>query len=84
MNTIKNYHALVITYLGPTNHRGSRIRIKSDRFEQAVTIPYNYEFNNTLEGAEQYLTNIGFNLIGKGELKNAYLLLTDTFKPLNA
>jgi hypothetical protein len=46
MQTIKNYHALVITYLGPTNHRGSRIRIKSDRFEQAVTIPYNYEFNN--------------------------------------
>jgi hypothetical protein len=82
MENLKNYHALTIGYVGATNHRGSRIRIKSDRFEQSILIPYDYEFSNTLEGAQKYLIDKGFNLVGQGELKDAYLLLTDTFKPL--
>lgn len=84
MKNLTNYHALTVTYLGPTNNLGSRVRIKSDRFEQSITIAYDYEFNNTLEVAADYLSKKGFNLVGKGELKDAYLLLTDTFEPLKA
>lgn len=82
MNHIPNFHVLQIKYLSPTNNKGSRVSINSERFEQRVTIDYNHEFNSIAEIANEYLSAKGFNIIGKAESKEGYYLITDTFKPL--
>lgn len=79
---LNNYHVLKISYLGATNTKGSRIKILSERFKESKVIAYNYEFNNTCEGAEDYLSKNGFELIGKAEGKDCYYIITNTFKGL--
>ena len=82
MNDLKNYHLLSVKYLGATNYRGSRVKITSDRFEQSVTIPYDYEENTIAGMAQKYLESKGFELVGLGEAKKGYILVSSTFKPL--
>lgn len=77
---LPNFHVLRVTYLGPTNTRGSRICITSDRFKERAIIPYNYECNNSLDGAEKFLRDNGFNLCGQAEGKDCYYVISDTFK----
>ena len=79
---MKNYHVIKVKYMGPTNFKGSRIKLTSDRFEHSVVIPYNYSFNNALDIAEAWLTEKGFDLVGHSCLKGFDLVITDTFKPL--
>jgi hypothetical protein len=79
---MKNYHILTVKYLGPTNYRGSRVRITSERFNQSVILSYDYQFNTAYEQAETYLTGRGFNVLGHGEGKNTMFIITDTFEPL--
>lgn len=79
---MKNYHLLQIKYLGATNYNGSRIKIISKRFEQSVTIPYDYKYDNTCEGATAYLESKGYEIIGKGEFGDSYILISTTFEPL--
>lgn len=90
MNT-KNYHLLTVKYLGPTNSRGSRVKISSDRFEDSITIGYNHSFNGSLAQAvawcEAYkdtlLSDRAFNVIGTAEGKGPIsYIITDTFKGL--
>lgn len=77
---IPNYHVLKITYIGPTNNRPSRVKILSERFEQSKTISYNHELRGTLEIAEKWLVENGFNLVGHAEGNNCYYVVSDTFK----
>lgn len=74
-----NYHILTIKYIGPSNYNGSRIKIISERFKESRTIGYDHEFNNALEGAENWLENHGFNIIGHGEGRDHMYVITDTF-----
>lgn len=86
MTTISNYHILTVKYLGPSNVNGSRIKIISERFKESKTIGYDHECNSAREGAEKWLLNHGFNIIGHGEGKDHDYVITDTFispKPLN-
>ena len=64
--------------MGATNTKGSRIKITDERFEESITLSYDYKYNNGIEQAIEYLSNKGFNLIGRTEDR----ILTDTFKPL--
>lgn len=82
MNYIPNFHVLQIKYLSPTNNKGARVSIKSERFEQSISIGYNHEFNSVADIANEYLSAKGFNIIGKAESKEGYYLITDTFEPL--
>ena len=75
---IKNMQSMKIKFMGATNTKGSRIKITDERFEESVTLCYDYKYNNGIEQAIEYLTNKGFNLIGRTEDR----ILTDTFKPL--
>jgi hypothetical protein len=81
MKQLTNYHALQVSFIGPSNHFGARVKIKSDRFEQYITIPFDYEFD-TRGTAINHLNKLGFNLIGQAELKDRYLFISDTFQPL--
>ena len=78
---ILNLHAIEVIYYGPTNSRGSRIKIKSHRFKNSYFIPYNYE-GDTLSSAVDYLVNKGFVLVGKAETERGCILLSTTFEEI--
>ena len=75
-----NFHLLTVKYCGPTNTRGSRIKITSDRFNDSVTVPYSYSFNGSSNQAHAWLQAHGYNVIGTAEGKGVDYIITDTFK----
>lgn len=79
---VQNYHILIIKFHGATNTRGARVSIYSPRFEERKFIDYDYGEYNIIVMAQNYLEKRGFDIIGKGELKNEYVLISTTFKPL--
>ena len=79
---MNNYHILRIQYHGPTNHRGSRVTITSDRFKERVTIDYDHRHNNAVDIAAVWLKEQGYNVIAQGEGPRWDYLITDTFELL--
>ena len=77
-------HAISIKYHGATNTRGSRVSITSHRFEEKVFIPYDYQYNNIYNMAYDYLISKNFNIIGLSEVKDGYILLSDTFRSIKS
>ncbi len=77
-----NVHAITIKYIGPTNNRGSRVSITSDRFKERVLISYDYSMNNIYDMAISYLETKGFTITGLAETKNGYILITNNFKSI--
>tara|TARA_R100000458_G_C8181143_1_gene178152 strand:+ start:374 stop:652 length:279 start_codon:yes stop_codon:yes gene_type:complete len=51
-------------YLGPTNTKGSRVKITDKWFGQSVTISSDYRFNNAAESAVAYLLERGWAVSG--------------------
>ena len=78
--TTQNFHILTIKSIGASNTLGSRIKIISERFEASKTIGYSYEHNNALDGAVDYLSKNGFEIVGVGEGKDHMYVITSTFK----
>ena len=39
---LPNYHIIVVSYLGATNSRGSRMKLTSLRFNDSITLNYDY------------------------------------------
>lgn len=81
---VKNYHILKVKYIGPTNSRGSRVKITSDRFQQSVTMNYDNAYNTATDIAAAWLLRNGFTVVGKGEgpSDGHNYIITSTFKPL--
>ncbi len=76
-----NSRILEIKYLGPTNTQGSRLKIVDTYFNEAIIISWDYEFNNSLEVALDYLLNkkgLNIEVIGISEnykTKNDYITI---------
>ena len=79
---MENLHALEIKFYAPTNYSGARVGIISKRFNQRITINFDYSFDNTTAIAINYLTKKGFNIVAKSEFGASDIILSDTFKPL--
>lgn len=80
---IKYFHVIHATYVGASNFRGSRVKLKSMRFGQSVTIPYDYRAKNLQEIAANYLRDKGFQVLAFGEAGNdGYYVITNTYKSL--
>lgn len=76
--SIPNLHIITVKYLGPTNFRGGRVKITSQRFGQSVIIPFDHALNNIEDMASAHLVGLGFNIVGLAD----GCVITDTFKPL--
>jgi hypothetical protein len=61
----QNLIACTIKYIGPTDYRGSRIKMSLPRFDETLTIPYNYEATDAEEGAVMYLASNGCEPIAR-------------------
>lgn len=79
---MKNVNVIKVKYLGATNTRGSRVKIISDRFKSSVTLGYNYEFNSALDIALDYLTKLGFDVIGCNNDSDVGYIITSTFEDI--
>ena len=83
---MQNFHLIEARYVGPTEHRGSRVILTSSRFSQFKTLAYDYSFNNAKDVAIDWLTKEGHNVVGSGEVRGHYVIVVaDTdgeFKPL--
>lgn len=82
---MQKYHIIQVKNIGPTNANAARVHIKSERFEQWIIIPYANEPGSpspAIETAVAYLEKKGHKIIGKGEGKDNYYLISNTFEPI--
>ena len=54
---MNHLHLIKVKFLGATNTKGERVKITSTRHNQSKVISYDYQFNNALEVAKDYLEN---------------------------
>jgi hypothetical protein len=64
-NTTQHLIAITVRYIGPTDYRGSRIKMSLPRFEETLTIPYNYEARDAEQGASMFLADNGCEPIAR-------------------
>lgn len=79
-----NLHGIQVKYLGATNTLGSRVKLTSLRFNDSVTINYDYATSSLVEMAsnwivERYAQN---PVVGSCETPNGYIVLINIFEPL--
>jgi hypothetical protein len=81
---LPNYHLIVVSYMGATNSRGSRMKLTSLRFGDSVLLSYDYSFNQGKDQAIKYLHDTGFDPIGAGydEKKGDSIIICKTFNSL--
>jgi hypothetical protein len=56
---MKNLLLVTVKYIGPTDYRGSRIKMSLPRFEESLTISYDYEAKDAEAGAVKFLESKG-------------------------
>lgn len=83
-NTLKNYHAIRVRYLGATNTKGARTKLVSGRFDRdVVTVARDYSSNSCLQDAYNWLVDHGFTVIGQATLDdNSDVLFVAEFEQL--
>jgi len=81
--TMKNYHIITVKRLGATNTKGARVKITSERFGDTIILPRNYEFDTIKDIAVDKLKDT-HDIVGSGETKDSYVLISDTFEPLRS
>lgn len=81
----QNYHVITVKYMGQTNTKPARVSIFSELFECRVSIPFTNEAGSTipsLDTAELWLKNNGFDIVGHAEGNGHSYVITNTFKSL--
>lgn len=86
MNTydLPNYRQFKVTFLGPTNYRGSRVKISEPkRFVDgktiSVTLSYDYAIGDIEQQALNYLLEKGFKPICRTSETSSYTILCDNW-----
>jgi len=80
---LDNFHAIQVSYIGPSNTKGSRVSLKSYRFNDSVVIDYDYKYNSIYDIAEEFFEKRGIKIIGKAEWKdNSFIFFIDKFESL--
>jgi hypothetical protein len=79
---VENLHLISVKYIGPSNSRGTRLKIESKRFNQSITLAYDYRIGNIRDQAVQFLQSKGFSILGSGEFGNTDIIVSNTFNPL--
>ena len=78
MNTLHT-QAIELKFLGATNTRGSRLKLKDMRFNTSVTLNYDYEVGNVITQATQYLESKGYIVVCYSSNHNdTYFIMCDS------
>ena len=76
---LPNYHLIVVSYMGATNTRGSKMKLTSLRFGDSVLLSYDYSFNQGKDQAIKYFDPIG---AGYDEKKGDSIIICKSFNSL--
>lgn len=79
---MENLHLIRVRYIGPSNTKPSRVKLISDRFGDSVTFSLGMHYRDSIEHAQAWLAEHGFNVVAQAEMMRGHALLTDTFKGL--
>ncbi len=73
---IKNTRAIEVKFLGPTNYRGSRIKITDNYTDKKVSkiFSYCYRTGNVLQQAVNILQFNGANVVCRASNKDNYII----------
>ena len=79
---MQNLRMFEVKYLGPTNHRGSRVKITDTRFKKSVTLSKSYNYDDILDQAKDFLKSKGIELVSRSwnESTGTDYLLTNDFQ----
>lgn len=80
---LPNYHGILVSYVGASNTKGSRINLKSYRFNDSITLNYDYRFNQISDQVEEFFEKKGIKVLGKAEWKDgSFVFFIDKFESL--
>lgn len=73
---LQSLQMLDVKFISPSHTKGARVKITDLRFDESVTIPYNYEFNQALDVALDYInTKTTLKPYGYGTTKDNYFIV---------
>lgn len=74
---MQNLRCIQVKYLGPTNTRGSRVKITENRLgsNDSITLPYDYKIGDDIQQAQKYLESRGINCLGYTELNDTLAII---------
>lgn len=77
-------HGIIVKFLGHTDTKGVRVKLTSKRFEESITLNYDYAVGDVQGQAEQWLIDNGFTVNSWSyDLSDTEsILLVNEFKPL--
>ena len=77
---IKNAHLVEITYHGPTDHEGSRIKLYSPRLKETKWLSYDYAESDIIKMAINHLQSLPLKapILAQCETKNGYALILES------
>jgi hypothetical protein len=81
-HTMENLIAITVRYIGPTNNRGSRIKMDLPRFGATRVISYNYEKRDAEEGAVAWLAENGIVPVARACGKDMSAILLISFQDM--
>jgi hypothetical protein len=76
------YRMFAVTFLGPTNTKGSRLRITDLRYGKSIVLSKSYEYDDIKQQAVKYLKDeLGINITARAwcEVKGTDYLMTTNF-----
>lgn len=76
---MENKRGFEIKYLGATDTKGSRVKIKDLRNKVSKIISYDYSYNNIYDMAEAWLNGHCITIEGCIETDKGYILTSDNF-----
>ena len=78
---LNHFRMFVVKYLGPTDTKGSRVKITDTRFYDSVTIAFDYTMDSVRDIAIQFLLNKKIKIEGFScdDSKDLYHLFTLDF-----
>ena len=76
-------HLIRVDYVGPTNTRGSRVKLTSLRFPKSTySTGFDSVYNSTLDQADDILKGMGYTVAAHGELPRGFIVGVKQFEPL--
>ena len=81
---LPNYRQFKVTFVGPTNHRGARVKISEpkrfvDGKNVSVILSYDYEIGDIQQQALNHLIQKGFNPVCRTSETSCYSILCDNW-----
>lgn len=84
IHEIQNYRKFNISYLGPTDYRGARVKISepkryNDDKTVSVTLSYCYKTGDIAQQSLNYLLSLGFKPVARCSEYKYYTILCDNW-----